>query len=84
MRAESSTIHPNPVNPYNAASEKTAATRRSYPVRKKLAKRAASGQSWAGMDQAAMIGQWMSGGKSRTQPKEQRRVSAAGKKSNLG
>jgi hypothetical protein len=62
----------NPVNPYNAASDKTAAARRSYQQRKKLAKRAGANQAWAGLDQASMIGQWMSAGRSPASTKNQR------------
>jgi len=47
MRVDGGPIHTNPVNPYNAATEKTVAARRSYQLRKKLAKRATGGQGWA-------------------------------------
>ncbi|MGD0938642.1 MAG: hypothetical protein ABR905_02945 [Terracidiphilus sp.] len=72
MRVDADSTNTNPVNPYNAAAEKTSAARRSFQMRKKLAKRAASGQGWAGLDQAAMIGQWMSGGQGLTINKDQR------------
>lgn len=77
MHVHDGSINLHPVNPYNAASEKTAAARRSYQLRKKLAKRATRAQGWAGPDQAAMIGQWMNGGRSHTLPKNQRSASKA-------
>ena len=52
---------PNPVNPYNAASEKTAGARRSSPMRRKLVKHSTGTQAWASVDQTPIIGQWMSG-----------------------
>jgi hypothetical protein len=79
MPIDGGSTHPNPVNPYNAATEKTAAARRSYQLRKKLAKRPTGPQGWAGLDQAPMIGQWMNGGQGKTPGKEQHNTSAAGK-----
>jgi len=79
MRVDGSSIHSNPINPYNAAAEKTAAAKRSYLLRKKLAKRAAGAQGWAELDQAAMIGQWMSGRQGRNLTENQRRLGANAK-----
>jgi hypothetical protein len=77
MRVNDSSSNANPVNPYNAATEKTFAVRRPYQARKKLAKRATRSKAWAGFDQVPVIGQWMSGGPGKTPGKEQRNASAA-------
>ena len=83
MRTDSSSISPNPVNPYNAASEKTAAAQRSFQVRKKSVKRAAVVRAWTGVDKAPIIGQWMNGGRSQTSTKDQRHANAIGKLSDV-
>jgi hypothetical protein len=80
MRVDGSSIHPNPVNPYNAATEKTVAAKRSYQLRKKLAKRATGSQGWAGLDQAAMVGQWMSGGQEKAKARNQRQLGATSRR----
>jgi hypothetical protein len=66
MRIECSSIKPKPVNPYNAAAEKATSARRPFQARKKIAKRAAGSQGWAGVDQASMAGQWMNTGRDQT------------------
>lgn len=76
MRADSSSNNSNPVNPYNAATEKTVVARRSFQIRKKIAKRAANNQAWAGFGRAPMMAEWMSGGRSQTNAKEQRQTNA--------
>jgi hypothetical protein len=83
MRVDSSSTNSNSVNPYNAATEKTAAARRSFQPRKKPVKRAASVQAWTGVDKASMMGQWMSGGRSQALTKIQRHASAPGKDSKI-
>lgn len=83
MRSDSANTRLDPVNPYNAATEKTVSARRSFQMRKKLAKRAAGAQGWAGVDQAAMMSQWMSGGQARSPAKDQRRAGAGGRKASL-
>ena len=80
MRIDGGSTQPNPVNPYNAATEKTVAAKRSYQLRKKLAKRAASSHGWAGLDQTALIGQWMSGGQDKTKTRNQRQSVASAKR----
>jgi len=79
MRADGSSSNDNPVNPYNAATEKTIAARRPYQRQKKLAKRAAGSQAWAGFDKAPVIGQWMSGGRGQTLGNERHNAKTAGK-----
>jgi len=80
MRVDGGSSNANPVNPYNAATEKTLAARRPCQARKKLAKRATAGsQAWAGFDQAPVIAQWMSGERGKTPGKEQHNASAEGK-----
>jgi hypothetical protein len=76
MRVDGSSSNVNPVNPYVAATEKTVAARRSYQVRKKLAKRAAGSQAWAGFDQAPVVGQWMSGGQGKAPGRVERNATA--------
>jgi hypothetical protein len=83
MRIDCGSINPKPVNPYNAATEKMTATRRSFQVRKKLAKRAAGVQGWSGVDKAPIIGQWMNGGRGQMLTKDQRLIGATGKDSRL-
>jgi hypothetical protein len=77
MRVDGASNHPSPVNPYNAATEKAVVAKRSFQLRKKLAKRAANPQGWAGLDQAAMIGQWMNGGHDRAKTENQRQHGGA-------
>jgi hypothetical protein len=84
MRSDGSSMNPNPVNPYYAATEKAVAARRPFRVRKKPMKRAAGVQAWAGSDQAFMMGQWMNGGPGQALPKDQRHASASGKDPGLG
>ena len=83
MRVDSGSINPNPVNPYNAATEKTVTARRSFQLRKKLAKRATGTQTWEGVDQVSMIGQWMSAGRGSTLTKNTRQASATLKNSKI-
>ncbi|MGD0095668.1 MAG: hypothetical protein ABSB60_04190 [Terracidiphilus sp.] len=71
MHLGGGSIQHNPVNPYNAATEKTFAAKRSYQIRKKLTKRASGAQGWAGVDQTAIIGRWMSGGHGLSSTKNQ-------------
>ncbi len=72
MRVDIRSTMSSPVNPYNAATEKTVAARRSNQPRKKPVKRAASIRSWAGLNQASAIGQWMNGGRGHALTKKQR------------
>jgi hypothetical protein len=83
MRIECNSITPKPVNPYNAATEKAVTARRSFQVRKKLAKRAAGVQAWAGVDKDPIVGQWMNGGRSQMLTKDQRLIRASSKDSRL-
>jgi len=75
MRADSRSISSNPVNPYNAASEKASGARRSFQTRRKAVKQAAAVRAWTGADKAPVIGQWMNGGRGKTVSKDQRRGS---------
>ena len=83
MRVNGRSIITNPVNPYNAATEKTIAARWPTQLRRKLAKLAASARAWAGKDKAPTIGQWMNGGREQTLPKKQCPASTVGKAPNL-
>jgi hypothetical protein len=79
MRLDDGSIKHDPVNPYNAATEKVAALRRTFQARKKPVKRVAGVQAWVGVDQAAVIGQWMNGGCDRTSNKDHRETTVSGK-----
>jgi hypothetical protein len=83
MRINSTPMDSIPVNPYNAATEKTVTARRSTQLRKKLAKRAAGARLWEGLDKASMIGRWMNGGKSPASATDQHHASAAGQESKI-
>ncbi len=72
MRIECNPVIPKPVNPYNAAAEKAVSARRSFQVRKKIAKRSTGPQGWAGLDKAAMLGQWMSADREQTLTNDRR------------
>lgn len=65
MRTYRSPINLNPVNPFCAAAEKVAAEQKPLQARKKPVKRALGVQSWAGLDLAFAVGEWMNAGKCR-------------------
>jgi hypothetical protein len=79
MRSDNSAIKPNPVNPYNAATEKAFAAQRPSQARKKSVKRETGGQAWTGSAQSLMIGQWMSAGRGRALAKDSHHADASGK-----
>lgn len=83
MHLDKGSSNPNPVNPYNAAAEKTTVAQRSFQLRKKLAKRTAGTQAWAGLGQAPMIGQWMNGGRDSALTEDKRHASSALKDSKI-
>lgn len=77
MRIENSLINPDPVNPYQAATEMAIAARRPMQDRKKPVKRGTGAQGWAGAKQSLMIGQWMNGGRGEAVTKVKHTANAA-------
>ncbi len=84
MRTYRSPINLNPVNPFCAAAEKVAAERKPLQARKKPVKRALGVQSWAGLDLAFAVGEWMNAGKSRAAGESSGPVAVPSKKTKLG
>jgi hypothetical protein len=84
MRTYRSPINLNPVNPFCAAAEKVAAERKPLQARKKPVKRALGVQSWAGLDLAFAVGEWMNAGKCRAAGEFPGPADVSGEKTKLG
>ena len=84
MPNDGSSMNPNPVNPYYAATEKAVAARRPSQTRKKATKRTAGVQASAGSGQIFLMGQWMCAGRSQALTEDRRHATRSGKGPDLG
>lgn len=83
MPMNGSTINPDPVNPYYAASDKAVAGQRPFQPRKRAMKRAAGVQAWAGSDHAILFGQGVNGGRTQAASEDLRPANSSGENPNL-
>jgi hypothetical protein len=83
MPNNGSSMNPNPVNPYYAATEKAVVARRPFQARKKSTKRTAGVQTSAGSGQAFMMSQRMNAGRSQALTEDRRHATRSGKGQDL-